>query len=53
MYSKQQTKDKKPSAKDELHPRAQTKWEELQRRGLIGNSTKKATSKPVEEEKEK
>lgn len=40
MYSKQQSKEKKQYTKDEIHPRAQSKWEELRLRGLIGNTTK-------------
>jgi len=56
MYSsKEQSKEKKQSTRDDIHPRAQSKWDELKSRGLIGNSTKtqpKSQPKPEQEDKE-
>ena len=53
MYSKkEQSKEKKPFKKDEIHPRAQTKWEELRLRGFIGK-TNETKPKPQSEQKEK
>ena len=49
---KDTTKPKKYSNPNEIHPRAQAKLEELQRRGLIGKNVQVVQPKKPETEQE-
>lgn len=47
---KHTTKPKKVSIANEIHPRAQAKLDELQRRGLIGNNGVVQVAQPKKQE---